>query len=366
MHPSPRRPTLRQRLEFRAARLLFSLPAALQLRLSRRPPVVVEGAVLHPQMQLLIALRDLWRGAPIAALTPEVARRNFRNDTATIAGRPIAVGAVTDIAIDGGDGALAARHYAPAASGPRPLLVYYHGGGFVLGDLDGHDSLCRRICRDADMHVLSVDYRLAPEHRFPAAVDDAVAAFRWACANAATLGALPDLVAVGGDSAGGNLAAVVSQKAVTDGGPKPCAQVLLYPALDRTVARRSLELFREGFLIGRDDIDWYHLQYTGSTVARPDPAQNPLCAKDFSGLAPALIVTAGFDPLCDEGEAYADALRQAGVPVMLKRFDGLLHGFASMATISPACDAAVADIIAAMRKLISNAPAVPRMDRACV
>jgi acetyl esterase len=363
MHPSPRRPTLRQRLEFRAARLLFSLPAALQLRLSCRPPVVVEGAVLHPQMQLLIALRDLWHGPPIAALTPEIARANFRNDTATIAGPPIAVGAVTDIAIDG-DGTLAARHYAPAARDPRPLLVYYHGGGFVLGDLDGHDNLCRRICRDADMHVLSVDYRLAPEHRFPAAVDDAVAAFRWARANAATLGALPDQVAVGGDSAGGNLAAVVSQKAVTGGGPKPCAQVLLYPALDRTVARPSLGLFREGFLIGRNDIDWYHLQYTGSTVAQPDPAQNPLCAKDFSGLAPALIVTAGFDPLRDEGEAYADALRQAGVPVMLKRFDGLLHGFCSMATISPACDAAVGEIIADMRKLIGNAPAVPCMEGA--
>ena len=142
---------------------------------------------------------------------------------------------------------------------------------------------------------------------------------------------------------------------MAEGGPAPCAQILLYPALDRTVARPSLELFREGFLIGRADIDWYHLQYTGSTVAQPDPAQNPLCAKDFAGLAPALIVTAGFDPLRDEGEAYADALRQAGVPVVLKRFDGLLHGFCSMATISPACDAAVSEIIAELRRMIAGA-----------
>ena len=355
MRRSPRppvRPTLRQRFEFRAARLLFSLPAALQVRLSGRPPVVIDGCALHPQMQLLLALRDRWRGAATAELTPEIARANFRDDTATIAGCPIAVGDVADVTIDTGHGSIETRHYAPAGSGARPLLVYYHGGGFVLGDLDGHDNLCRRICRDAGIHVLSVDYRLAPEHRFPAAVDDALAAFRFACAHAAALGAQPEKIAVGGDSAGGNLAAVVAQKALAAGGPKPCAQMLLYPALDRTVARPSLELFREGFLIGRADIDWYHLHYTGSAVPQPDPAQHPLLTKDLAGLPPALIATAGFDPLRDEGEAYADALGEAGVPVVLKRFGGLLHGFCSMATISPACDLAVGEIIAALRRLV--------------
>jgi acetyl esterase len=360
----PLRRTLRQRFEFRAARLLFSLPAAVQVRLSGRPPVVVDDCTLHPQMQLLLALRNLWRGPSITEQTPDAARANFRNDTATIAGRPIAIGSVTDIAIEAAHGAIAARHYAPAGSGARALLVYYHGGGFVLGDLDGHDGLCRRICRDADMHVLSVDYRLAPEHRFPAAVDDAFAAFRWVCAHATELGALPDRIAVGGDSAGGNLAAVVSQKAMAAGGPVPCAQVLLYPALDRTVERRSLELFREGYLIGRADIAWYHLQYTGSTVAQPDPAQNPLLAKDLAGVAPALIVTAGFDPLRDEGEAYADVLRQADVPVVLKRYDGMLHGFCSMATISPACDEAVSEIVAELRALIGHPSPVLPTDKA--
>jgi acetyl esterase len=304
-------------------------------------------------MQLLLALRNLWRGPSISEQPIEAARANFRNDTATIAGRPIAVGSVADIAIAAAHGPIAARHYAPATRVPRPLLVYYHGGGFVLGDLDGHDCLCRRICRDADMHVLSVDYRLAPEHRFPAAVDDAFAAFQWVCAHAADLGALPDKIAVGGDSAGGNLAAVVSQQAKAAGGPAPCAQMLLYPALDRTVDRPSLELFGEGYLIGHADIAWYHLQYTGSTDAQPDPAQNPLVAKDFAGLAPALIVTAGFDPLRDEGEAYAEVLRQADVPVVLKRYEGMLHGFCSMATISPACDAAVSEIVAELRGVIA-------------
>ncbi|MBX9777141.1 MAG: alpha/beta hydrolase [Xanthobacteraceae bacterium] len=350
----PIRPTLRQRFEFAAARMLFSLPAAVQLKLSRRPPVVVDGCTLHPQMQLLLALRDRWRGAAIAALTPEIARANFRNDTATIAGKTIAVGAVADIAIEVDHGAIAARHYAPAGSGTRPLLVYYHGGGFVLGDLDGHDGVCRRICRDADLHVLSVDYRLAPEHRYPAALDDALAAYRFACANATALGAPPDKIAVGGDSAGGNLAAVVAQKMKAAGGPVPCAQVLLYPALDRTVERASLALFREGFIIGRDDIAWYQLHYTGSAEVRPDPALHPLLTKDLAGLAPALIVTAGFDPLRDEGEAYAEALAQAGVPVVFKRFEGLLHGFCNMATIAPACDAALAEIVTSLRRVVTG------------
>jgi acetyl esterase len=349
---------LRQRFEFQAARLLLSLPAAVQIRLSGRPPVVIDGCALHPQMQLLLAVQGRWRGARPTELTPDLVRQAFRNDTATIAGWPIPVGAVTDLAIDSDHGSIPARHYAPAGSGPRPLLVYYHGGGFVLGDLDGHDNVSRRICRDGDLHVLSVDYRLAPEHPFPAAVDDACAAFRWACANAKRLGALPDKIAVGGDSAGGNLAAVVSQRAAAAGGPAPCAQMLLYAALDRTVARPSLELFRKGFLISREDIDWYMLQYTGSSIAQPDPAQNPLCAAQFSGLAPALIVTAGFDPLRDEGEAYAEALRQAGVPVVLQRFDGLLHGFCSMATISPACGVALGEIIAALRTMMAETTSV--------
>jgi len=357
MQTLPRQPTcltLRQRFEFQVARLLFSLPAALQVRLSGRRPVVVDGCALDPQMQFLLALHTLLRHAPTVDRIAAEARQTLRMETLTIAGAPIAVGSVTDLAIDGDGGAIGARHYAPIVGSPRPLLVYFHGGGFVAGDLDTHDNLCRRICRDAEIHVLSIDYRLAPEHPFPAAVDDAMTAFRWACTNAAALGATPDRVAVGGDSAGGNLAAVICQKSAARGRPAPCAQILLYPPTDRTTVRPSLELFADGFLLRRADIDWYHLQYTVSTVPQPDPAQNPLCAKDFSGLAPALITTAGFDPLRDEGEAYAEALRQTGVPVVLRRFGGLLHGFASMATISPACDAAVGEIVAELRALLAN------------
>ena len=284
MRRSPRtpiRPTLRQRLEFRAARMMFGLPAAVQVRLSGRARVTIQGATLHPQMQLMLALHAALRPALPDERVAIEARAALRREALGIAGSPIAVGAVTDLAIEGSGGMIGVRHYAPAAGKPRPLLVYFHGGGFVAGDIDTHDTLCRRICRDADLHVLSVDYRLAPEHPFPAAVEDAVAAFRWALANAPVLGALPDKVAVGGDSAGGNLAAVICQQAAADGGPAPCAQILLYPPTDRTRTWESLELLADGFFLRRADIDWYHQQYTGSAVAQPNPAQNPLVRDEF-------------------------------------------------------------------------------------
>jgi acetyl esterase len=308
---------------------------------------------LDPGTKLLLDLIASSGHPPTHESTPADARLGYRALLVDGNGEQVPVGAVEDLTVAGRP----ARVYRPEGAGPWPTLVFLHGGGFVIGDLDTHDQTCRRICSGADTVVLSVDYRLAPEAAYPAAVEDALAAVRWAAEHRAELSG-GELLAVGGDSAGGNLAAVVSQKAMTAGGPAPCAQVLLYPALDRTVERRSLELFREGFLIGRADIAWYHLQYTGSAVAQPDPAQNPLLAKDLAGVAPALIVTAGFDPLRDEGEAYADALRQADVPVVLKRFQGMLHGFCSMATISPACDAAVGDIVAELRALVGPASAV--------
>jgi acetyl esterase len=358
MHPqtsrTPRRPNLRQRLEFRAARLMFSLPAQIQVRLSGRPPVVVDGSPLYPEMQLLLALQARWRPAQRSYRTAETSRLEFQHDAATIAGPPIPLGAINDISIDAGDRVIPARHYAPAGTGPRPLLVYYHGGGFVIGDIETHDTVCRRFCRDGEMHVLSIDYRLAPEHPFPAAVDDAVAAFRWAVANAGRLGALPDKVAVGGDSAGGNLAAVVAQKELADGRPAPCAQMLLYPTVDRVTERPSLELFANGFLLSRNDLSWLHLQYTGTTIPSRNAAQNPIFADNLSGLAPAVVATAGYDMLRDEGEAYAAALKEAGVPVILRRFDGLLHGFCNMATFSPASDASLREIIAAARAIIAT------------
>ena len=287
---------------------------------------------------------------------------------ARIGGGPRRRGANTRrIDIPGPAGLLRARLYtrrarggpAPASSPSSrrapPLLVFLHGGGFVFGGVDSHDAPCRLLCRHADVHVLSVEYRLAPEAPFPAAVDDARAALAWAFEHAAELGADPARVAIGGDSAGGNLAAVVCQMAAADGGPAPVAQLLLYPATDRRRPWRSLDDFGDGFFLTRESIDWFYAQYVPEAKRLSDERDakvNPLHATDLRGLAPALVVTAGFDPLRDEGEAYAEALAAAGNAVTLRRFGGLMHGFVNLVGVSAACHAATLEVAHTFRALV--------------
>jgi acetyl esterase len=261
---------------------------------------------------------------------------------------------VRDLLVEGAAGPLAARHYAPEEGGePHPLVVYFHGGGFVLGSLETHDAPCRLLCRHAGSHVLSVDYRLAPEHPFPAAVEDGRAALRWAASHAAELGADPSRVAVAGDSAGGNVAAVASWEASRDGCPAPVLQVLLYPVTDMMERSRSHELFGGGFLLTRELMDWFAAQYVADTNPA-DPRLSVLRAEDLGGVAPALVVTAGFDPLRDEGEAYAEALRAAGVaPVVLRRFPGLVHGFCNALGTSRVSREAFIEVAGATRALLS-------------
>jgi acetyl esterase len=204
--------------------------------------------------------------------------------------------------------------------------------------------------------VLAVDYRLAPEHPFPAAIEDALAALKWAHANAKRLGADPKRIGIGGDSAGANLSAVVSQIAKSDGDPLPVMQLLVYPAVCRRTAWPSLDLFAEGFFLTRESIDWFHQQYSGHLpkAERPDWKRDPLHGEDLRGLPRALVVTAGFDPLRDEGEAYAAKLREAGNDVTVRRFDGFVHGFFNMVGISPVCRDAVIEIAGATRILLSR------------
>ncbi len=294
----------------------------------------------------MLALR---REPPLETLTPADAREARRRLTAAYAGRPVPVASVRDLDIDG----IRCRHYAPPETGgPHPLLVYYHGGGFIYGDLDTHDGVCRILCRHAGVHVLAVDYRLAPEHPFPAAVDDARAALSWAHTNAERLGADPSRIGVGGDSAGGNLAAVTSQLAARDGGPAPALQLLIYPATDMAIRHRSRDLFREGFLLTDPEMDWYTDSYLGKArTDAADPRASPLLAEDLSGLAPAFVVTAAFDPLRDEGEAYARALQQAGTPVTLRRFPGFIHGFINAAGVSRTARDALVEIAGATRAM---------------
>jgi acetyl esterase len=335
--------TLADRLEQFVVRRLVDLPAWLQTKVSGQPPICVDGLTLHPEIQLLLAASKLRGGIALRAESPIVARAGFRAKTCRHE-LSCEVESVSELTIDAATGPLAARHYAPPSTrGAQPLLVFLHGGGFVLGDLDTHDAACRVLCRHASMHVLAVDYRLAPEHPFPAATEDAVAAFRWAAMYAEQLGADASRVCVGGDSAGGNLSAVVAQQ--TRGrGPAPAAQLLIYPTLDSAGSTRSAELFASGFVLDTKDQRWFTSHYVPDDVDRADPRLSPLRVVDASGLCPAYIVTAGFDPLRDEGEAYARKLVEAGVPTTLRRYDGFVHGFLNMVGASPASRAILIEI----------------------
>lgn len=301
--------------------------------------------MLHPQMQLLLTL--VARLAGPSPVVPTARRTAFRRSQRTINGRLARVARVSDLTVPTPASNLSARHYRPGTPG-RPLLVYFHGGGFVVGDLDTHDSLCRFLCHTLDAHILSVGYRLAPEHPFPAAVDDADAAFGWAAEHAVELGADPSRVGIGGDSAGGNLATGVSLLRVA-GPVRPEVQLLLYPATDRTRPYPSLATFSDGFLLSAADIARYTEWYAPG-LDLTDPRLSPLLAPRLRGLPPAVVVTAAFDPLRDEGEAYAAALVGAGVPVQQLRYP-LLHGFANLIGVSSACRQAMTEVAETTRSL---------------
>jgi acetyl esterase len=331
------------------------VPTRAKRLLSGGRAVTIDGNTLDPTLQLALAgMRAFGMNGLVMGQDVAVSRTQMRDMTAGFGGPQIHV-AVSELSIPGPAGPIPARHYRPTTPGPKPLLVFYHGGGWVLGDLDTHDPLCRLTCRDADVHVLSIDYRLAPEHEAPAAVDDAYAAFTWAGEHAGELGAIPDKIAVGGDSAGGNLSALVAQLARDAGGPQPVLQWLIYPRTDFSAQTRSLTLFADGFLLTKADIDWFTDQYLGSSGIDPsDPRISPLLAESLAGLPPALIATAGFDPLRDEGDAYAAALSEAGVPVDLRSMGSLTHGFASLFPLGGGSALGAAELVSALRAHLSR------------
>lgn len=346
-----------ERVQGLIASALGHLPTWLQLRLSGQPQIVVDNQTLDPQLQLLLGIQRKRRRYGLCQPSPAEARARFRREVLATAVMKTSVGAVRDFEIPGEDGALRVRHYAPLTSRHRDLLVYLHGGGFVIGDLDTLDEPCRLLCRHAETHVLSVDYRLAPEHPFPAGLNDTLTALRWAQENAASLGAARSRVAMGGDSAGGNLAAVAAQLATQDGFPL-VAQLLIYPATDVSTPRASKEMFGAGFFISREDCDAFFHHYTNGTgVSGDDPRVSPLRAADHAGLPPALVVTAGFDLLRDEGEAYAAALRKAETVAQLRRFPALGHGFIHLTGISRAAHDAMLEIARDWRALLDSANA---------
>jgi acetyl esterase len=291
---------------------------------------------VDPHIGGLLELLASAGNRPMHQGTPEEARAAFR--LLTVDSRQpqhvVPVGSVEDRAVPGPDGDLRVRVYRPEEDSPVPTVLLFHGGGWVIGDLDTHDNMARSICRDCRAVVVSVDYRLAPEAPFPAAVEDALAATRWAGDHLGELGG-DGRLAVAGDSAGGNLAAVVAQVLRDDGGPALAAQLLVYPATDVTGDYPSRTENAEGYFLDLATMVWFMGQYAADAAAHTDLRLSPLRAADLSGLPPAVVVTAEYDPLRDEGEAYAERLREAGVPVEVRRFDGMIHGFFDMGPLSP-------------------------------
>ena len=299
---------------------------------------------VDPQIGAILELLASTGAPSLSSGTPEQARAGFRfttvdmRDPATL----VEVASIDNQEIAGPAGPIPIRIYRPATDEPVPTIVFFHGGGFVIGDLDTHDDHGRLLCRDVNAVVVSVDYRLAPEHKFPAGVEDCFAAARWAADNISSLGGDAGRLAVAGDSAGGNLAAAVAL-AARDQGPSIAAQLLIYPGVDFTDDDTHASRLEnaEGYFLTADDMVWFREHYIAEEHVG-DPRASVLHADDLTGVAPAVIGVAEFDPLRDEGEAYAKKLSGAGVEVLLHRFDGMVHGFYGMGPLSAMAAEAVA------------------------
>jgi acetyl esterase len=350
------------RAEAAAFRWLMALPRPVMRRLAGKP-VVIDGQMLDTETQWLLRLKELLREVAVETLPIEQGRRTLARQAALAGGRQ-PIGRIRDLRVPGADGPLAARLYEPsrlvstgwtsgdradaAATGDRarrdPLLVFLHGGGMIYGDMESYDAVCRVLAERAGVRVLALDYRLAPEHRFPAAVEDCWASYQWVVEHADRLDADPERIAVGGDSAGGYLSAVVALKAAEAG--VPCRfQLLVYPVTNMAEASESRRLFGSGFYLTDEFIDLAAESYLADDTQRRDPLASVHFTEKIPGdLAPALVVTAGFDPLRDEGEAWARRLADSGVEVELRRYPGFMHGFINVVGVGRTQRAAVHEI----------------------
>ncbi len=286
---------------------------------------------LDPQAKLLIEKAEAAGNPELYELDPHAARKQFLELSKAVDVKPMNVGSVENQLIPGPAGKIALRFYRPTGvQGNAPALIYFHGGGWVIGDLDTHDGICRWICSQSGCVVASVDYRMAPEHKFPAPLEDCLAATFWIAENGEALGIDTARIAIGGDSAGGNLAAVVSQQARDQGGPSIAYQLLIYPATDLTMSEASHQELAEGYRLTKPLMEWFIGHYLHNESDRTDPRVSPLFCDDLNGLPKALVITAGFDPLRDEGIRYADELSSSGVETTHVCYDGMIHGFFSM------------------------------------
>jgi acetyl esterase len=312
-------------------------------------------ARLDPQIRAFLAQMEAEGGAPLETLPIAEARQTAADSLGAWKGKPEELAKVENAVIHGPDAPIPIRIYSPERKQPSPALVYFHGGGWVVCDLDTHDVICRDIARRSGAVVISVGYRLAPEHRFPAAFIDCFAATKWVAANAQQLGIDPRCIAVGGDSAGGNLAAVVSLQSRDDGGPHIALQILVYPVTDlSSFETPSYHEFADGYGLTAPEMKWFRDQY----LARPEDARcihaSPLLAPNLGGLPPALVITAQCDPLRDEGEAYAKRLEEAGVRVRYTCYAGMIHPFFSLSGGVTQAREAIAEVAAAVASIATG------------
>jgi acetyl esterase len=332
-----------------ALRGVLSLPRPV-LRLLAGGAVVYQGArTLDPRLQFLAHQA---RGRPsLTSLTPSEARLASAQTLKTYEGQVEPGVAIETLRIETEAGPLAARAYRPASQDPgAPVMVFAHMGGGVIGDLDTAHVFCSLLAAVAKGPVLSVAYRLAPEDRFPAGLDDVLSAYRWARTNAGRFGAPAGEAAIGGDSIGGNFAAVICQELRRHGEPQPALQLLLYPAVDVASETQSMSVYADAWPLSRTVMEWFMGHYMGPGDNPADPRLSPIKAEDLAALAPAVIATAGFDPLADQGEAYARRLKAAGVPVLYRCYDNLAHGFCAFTGVAPAADTACREIAGLVRE----------------
>jgi acetyl esterase len=311
---------------------------------------------LAPALQEYLAPINAMDAPGIDTLPIETARQ-LGDAAVDLGAKPAApVTEVTDRTIPGPAGDIPVRIYVPGGAAPFPVVAYFHGGGFVLGSIETHDRIARRICRASNALVVSVGYRLAPEHRFPAALDDCMAVTHWLADHAADLRGDRSRIAVAGDSAGGNLAAAVTLASRADDGPGIAAQLLVYPVTDAACATPSFVQNAEGYLLSAAAMRWFWAEYLGPDGDPDSGYASVLRAPDLSDLPPTLVITAEFDPLRDEGEAYAEHLREAGNTVTLHRFDGMVHGFVGMDDLVDDAEAAMTEIGEFLRTHFSSEP----------
>ena len=307
---------------------------------------------LDPQAKLMIDQMAAMNLPDFSTLTPEEARKQF--EAAQLPLPPIEIAGVEDRTLPGPEGEIPVRIYTPEGSAPFPVLVFFHGGGWVIGDLESHDALARKLALEAGCLVVAIDYRLAPEAKFPAAPEDCYAATCWVTEHAAEIGGDPARIAVGGDSAGGNLSAVVAQMARDRGGPELCFELLVYPVTNHDYSTPSYTENAEGYFLTRASMEWFWNHYLSEASEGQHAYASPLRAHSLAGLPPTLVITAEFDPLRDEGEAYAEKLRQAGVPVSCTRYDGQIHGFFSFFQLIDSSKEAIQEAVTHLKRAFAN------------